>query len=290
MALPTIRAFVANFGSDVGLIVGNDLPTELLALFNHIQVEIVVISRTEGRRRIQHGNPIGGCDIFVSLVQWHNDSVIHFAREADAKLTIGHYEGFDLFLPLHNHLHCIDQTFRLFAPFAPREKCEKFSGPIQFEAGLMDRFRSLRTCFKGKPLLVAHFDSAKNKIPSRDWINSVLNAVDQRVECSIVAIGRTSMLEAFTNVDVEILDSLGLCMLLAASADVFIGVDSCMLHVADLHRRTGIGVFVSTDPKEYGFRFATRARSITTGSKNDDSSRILTSDFLCEQLQLLISN
>jgi ADP-heptose:LPS heptosyltransferase len=39
-------------------------------------------------------------------------------------------------------------------------------------------------------------------------------------------------------------------------SDLFLGVDSCMLHAADLFRVPGVGVFGPTDPRRWGFRFA----------------------------------
>src|SRR5262249_48126309 len=50
---------------------------------------------------------------------------------------------------------------------------------------------------------------------------------------------------------------LGQAMALVAEADLFLGVDSCMLHVADLFRVPGVGLFGPTLPAEWGFRFGT---------------------------------
>jgi ADP-heptose:LPS heptosyltransferase len=38
-----------------------------------------------------------------------------------------------------------------------------------------------------------------------------------------------------------------------AESDFFIGVDSCMLHVADIARVPGVGLFGPTNVKEFGF-------------------------------------
>jgi ADP-heptose:LPS heptosyltransferase len=40
------------------------------------------------------------------------------------------------------------------------------------------------------------------------------------------------------------------------SADAFLGVDSCMLHAADLFRVPSVGLFGPTRPSEFGLRFA----------------------------------
>jgi len=38
-----------------------------------------------------------------------------------------------------------------------------------------------------------------------------------------------------------------------AESDLFVGVDSCMLHVADMARIPGVGLFGPTNAKEFGF-------------------------------------
>ena len=41
-------------------------------------------------------------------------------------------------------------------------------------------------------------------------------------------------------------------------ADLFLGIDSCFLHAADLFRIAGIGLFGPTDPFRFGFRLSPR--------------------------------
>jgi ADP-heptose:LPS heptosyltransferase len=43
---------------------------------------------------------------------------------------------------------------------------------------------------------------------------------------------------------------------LLACADLFAGIDSCLLHAADLFRVPGVGIFGPTSPVEFGFLFA----------------------------------
>jgi ADP-heptose:LPS heptosyltransferase len=48
---------------------------------------------------------------------------------------------------------------------------------------------------------------------------------------------------------------LDLTMGLVANADLFVGIDSCMLHAADLARVPGVGLFGLTRSAAWGFRF-----------------------------------
>jgi ADP-heptose:LPS heptosyltransferase len=49
---------------------------------------------------------------------------------------------------------------------------------------------------------------------------------------------------------------LSVAFAITDECDLFLGIDSCMLHMADLCRVPGVGLFGPTDPSEFGFRFA----------------------------------
>jgi ADP-heptose:LPS heptosyltransferase len=49
---------------------------------------------------------------------------------------------------------------------------------------------------------------------------------------------------------------LGEIFALVGRADLFLGIDSCLLHAADLSGTPGIGLFGNTNPQKFGFRFA----------------------------------
>ena len=56
-----------------------------------------------------------------------------------------------------------------------------------------------------------------------------------------------------------------------SETDLFLGVDSCMLHLADLYRIPGVGLFGPTDPLEFGFRFGPH-KHIYSGQAMEDIS------------------
>ncbi|WP_189636728.1 glycosyltransferase family 9 protein [Rhizobium phaseoli] len=49
---------------------------------------------------------------------------------------------------------------------------------------------------------------------------------------------------------------------LVAKSDLFLGVDSCMLHVADIFRVPSVGLFGPTNPSEFGFRLTNVHRHV----------------------------
>jgi ADP-heptose:LPS heptosyltransferase len=56
---------------------------------------------------------------------------------------------------------------------------------------------------------------------------------------------------------------------LVGEADLFVGVDSCMLHVADLFRVPGVGLFGPTRPRQWGFRFGLHRHVVTEGDMSE---------------------
>jgi ADP-heptose:LPS heptosyltransferase len=61
---------------------------------------------------------------------------------------------------------------------------------------------------------------------------------------------------------VRIDEHLEMVLAILKHADLFLGIDSCLLHAADLFRIPGVGLFGPTDPRRWGFRLSPRSRSI----------------------------
>lgn len=56
---------------------------------------------------------------------------------------------------------------------------------------------------------------------------------------------------------------------LVGESDLFLGVDSCMLHAADLFRVPGVGLFGPTDYRVFGFRFGSHQHVYSNGCMED---------------------
>jgi hypothetical protein len=52
---------------------------------------------------------------------------------------------------------------------------------------------------------------------------------------------------------------------LVGGSDLFVGIDSSMLHAADLFRVPGVGIFGSTSPHEWGFKFSPHRHVYASG-------------------------
>jgi ADP-heptose:LPS heptosyltransferase len=173
--------------------------------------------------------------------------------------------------------HECDALFGVVRRVQPLARIEPFASPLPSSARSTETARRVRAALPtfGR-LLVAHVDS----IPEKSWplasldtaLNQVLSAHDDMHAVVLntrpgdlpaaVAGGRAVCLNGL---------SLDRAMSLVAACDLFVGVDSCMLHAADLCRRPGVGLFGSTQARRFGFRWSSRrvVRELQAGRTSD---------------------
>jgi len=109
-----------------------------------------------------------------------------------------------------------------------------------------------------------------------DYIAVIVDDVDADLDCGDLEARICSL----DGVDLETSTAL------VASADLFLGVDSYFLHVADFAKIPSVGVFGPTDPRLWGFRF-TRHKHVSANTMNEISvEQVGTAlDALLEELQ-----
>jgi len=198
---------------------------------------------------------IGDCDCFMSLVPWHTASVDKLLGRLSTPRTVGFFDGFSTVLPLDYGKHSSDMAFDLPRHFDPSLSIQDFSQPPK--APPLERIRALT---KGYRILVVHADTQ----PVKMWKWQSFEAVLRRFFAAHndflgLLIGLTNAAvdpaplagSLIPCLDLPIPDTLAMIEM----ADLYIGVDSCFLHAADLYRVPGVGLFGPTSEKEFGFRF-----------------------------------
>lgn len=103
----------------------------------------------------------------------------------------------------------------------------------------------------GRP---AHFSTVLDLFLTRhpEYVAVVVGAQDLGL-----GTGRNSD-RIFTRFQLPQLTALALM----GEADLFLGVDSCMLHAADLYGIAGVSLFGPTTPRQWGFRFSRHHRDL----------------------------
>ena len=210
---------------------------------------------------------IGPVDLFINAVPWDVPSNA-FARPLRRCLapttSIGFPTGdtYDVVIP-RDVPHSADLTFKLARLFDPSARIETYAQPVPRTPSVLEDVRSMRAALPaGTKVLAVHADTSWLK---KRWpVTRLVDLLDRFLSrhrdfvAWVVGMGHEEL-----NVGRErdrVFPYLGvpldLAMGMVADADLFAGVDSSMLHAADLARVPGVGLFGPTRSEAWGFRFA----------------------------------
>jgi ADP-heptose:LPS heptosyltransferase len=171
------------------------------------------------------------------------------------------YEEYDVVVPKEAG-HSADLMFKLARLFDPAVRIEPYAQPVPVPPSVAEEARSIRAAVAPQTkVLVVHADTDWT---AKRWpITRFIDLLDRFLlrhrdfVAWIVGMGHEE-LNAGSEGD-RIISYLGLpldlSMGLVANADFFLGIDSCMLHAADLARVPGVGMFGPTRSTTWGFRF-----------------------------------
>jgi hypothetical protein len=207
---------------------------------------------------------IGAVDVFIDTLPWGalSSVVVDPLRRHLAPTTSIGFAAGDVVVPRGDH-HSADTTFRLAQLFDPGLRIEDFAQPLPIAPHVQEQARTIRaTVPAGAKVLVVHADT--NWVEKRWLVTRFIGLLDRFLshhpEFVVWVVGMGSE-ELNVGCERERVASylglpLDLTMALVATADLFVGVDSSMLHAADLARVPGVGLFGPTRSQTWGFRFA----------------------------------
>ncbi|MEO0649469.1 MAG: glycosyltransferase family 9 protein, partial [Planctomycetota bacterium] len=135
---------------------------------------------------------------------------------------------------------------------------EDYLGPPRWSRGALDQARGIRSEVpEGQRVLALHGDTGADKmLPDRAW-REVLEALcAEDPELTVLLVGKRPLPLDVGPWEAQVVPCYGLplevSMALVGLVDGFMGVDSSPLHAADFQGVPSVGVFVSTDPHEFG--------------------------------------
>lgn len=280
IALPVLRALSNIFSGRLSLIAIREAYTEI---FSDIVFESVWFIENFGSP-VHLMQKIGlvpfnyealaeqasGCDLFISLCQWTSPDLERLVEKLSPPFSVGFFSTFNYQLS-DLSVNSFDTIFGVVHLVNPKIKIEDFSNPPAIERRYLKLVHELKFSIVTNKLLIVHTDTKRRKMWSSDnFLHTLDKFLSVRTDYIVIIVG------VFNDLPLEsashkqrIFDvcgiPLGLSFALLSIADLFLGVDSCMLHAADLFRVPGVGIFGPTDPKEWGFRFAPH-RHITSDS------------------------
>ncbi len=264
LALPALRALASIFHgrltlvcqSGVGHVFFSDLPLRALYAYEMRQ-------RPQGGRMFDDGqvaSDLVGCDLFLSLNMWHSPSSQSLLARLSTPHSVGFFPDFAITLPRYSGKHSADLTFDVPLQLDPSLKLEDFAAPPTFAADARRLARQLRMRVASMRVMVVHADSKPEKMWEAERFVTVLDAfLERHPDFVVFVVGTKNLHLDEGRMGKRIIPCYGLPLPVALSlvgeADLFLGIDSCALHAADLFRVPGLGLFGPTSCAEWGFRF-----------------------------------
>jgi hypothetical protein len=270
LALPALRALSEILPGPPVLLTGEG-PTEILfagvelASTVKLPMEVDRYQRTfDGRRAAALVSPI---DLLVSLVPWHSDSVRDLLVAAEPCTSVGFHSDFDTVLPLDHSRHSADLTFDAVRHFRPDAPFDAYAFPLELPRSAVMFAADLRSKLGAQKLLVVHAETKTEKRYPPLRMQEALHAfLDQHPDYAAMVVGHREAAFDASAVGASMFEAIGIptssFVALIAAADLFLGVDSFGLHVADLWRVPAVGLFGPTSADEFGFRFSAGFRQL----------------------------
>lgn len=204
---------------------------------------------------------IGQCDLFLSLVPWSSASLSNLLEAWGDVVSIGFFGNYTRRLHLDYDKPSADLAFDIVRSLRPDYQLHDFLEPLRYPVERRrDVHEMLSLLEPGTRTLSVHMDTRtpKNWDENR-WVAALDAFLDQHTDFVALLVGspeRPVDTARWRNAG-RVIPCYGLSLAssccLVAESDFFIGIDSCMLHVADLARVPGVGLFGPTNAKEFGF-------------------------------------
>ena len=176
-------------------------------------------------------------------------------------VSIGFFENYTHRLCLDYDKPSADLAFDIVRSLRPDYQLHDFLEPLRYPTERQQDVHEILSMLEpGTKTLSVHMDTRTNKLwDEKRWVESLDTFLDRHTNFVVLLVGRPECVfdtERLRNAG-RVIPCYGLSLssscCLVAESDLFIGIDSCMLHVADMARVPGVGLFGPTNAKEFGF-------------------------------------
>ena len=270
IAWPAIRALEALFPGRLKMILGRGMSFMFyrdVPFRDHFWVDWA----DPARHQIDVGGiapRVGGCEVFVNLCEWLSPSVCEFIRRTQPRLSVGFGDAYDLQVKVGDEVHMFDRIFAIPRQLDDSLKLEDFAARPSFHPAAEAAARKLasRHLEDGQKIFVVHPETRERKMWSQNGYSYVLRhfLADHPDYVAFLCSKKPFPIEAgaFSARVVTVQSHLELVLALIGRADLFLGIDSCLLHAADLYRVPGVALFSPTPAAMWGFRFSSPGLSV----------------------------
>jgi hypothetical protein len=227
---------------------------------------------------------IGACDLFLSLVPWSSSSLSNLLEAWGDILSIGFFENYTHRLRLDYDKPSADLAFDIVRSLRPDYQLHDFLEPLRYPTERRQHVHEILSMLEpGTRTLSVHMDTRPHKSWDENrWVESLDSILDQHTDFNALLVGRPErpVDKAQWRNSGRVIPCYGLSLpsscCLVAESEFFIGIDSCLLHVADLARVPGVGLFGPTKAREFGFYIGPHIMIQADGSMEKIAVEIVT--------------
>jgi aspartyl/asparaginyl beta-hydroxylase (cupin superfamily) len=261
--LPALRALSALFGDRLGLICGQgdrELYYSDLKLRATYEPALGLASTGftfDARVLAKH---IGECDLILSINPWHTDNVSELLGLFPQAESIGFFPNFRHSLPCDYEANAVDMAFAVPAALYSGLRVADYSQPPAISEKALEAARAFRRrAPRWSRTLFLHTDTKPEKMWRAERFDRVIDRFLQDFpDFGILTVdvrGSSVRENRYQGRMVPLTLPLDVCFALLSKCDLFLGIDSCHIHAADLFRVPGVGLFGPTTSRRWGYRF-----------------------------------
>jgi len=275
ITLPALRALSALFPGGLQLLLGEGMSSFFyrgLPIGEPVRVRWKDhgAGHIDASRTSADANP---CDLFLCLSAHASRTVRDLADTMGARLSVGYAPGLDHQMEAASATHAFDQAFAVARQVESSLGLEDYAAPPVFSAPAEAAAGRLAAGIVGsrERILFVHPETG----PERTWPRERFAWVIERfLEARPDYVVIASSLEPFDlGINAgrirRIDEHLELTLALMRHVDLFLGIDSCFLHAADLFRVPGVALFGPTKPWRWGFRLSPGGRHVAAEAMDE---------------------
>jgi hypothetical protein len=261
--LPALRALSYLFDGRLALVSSegdrdlyySDLP---LREVYEIDMRMISVGWTFDAEALAHR--IGRCDLLLSINPWHTESVSELIGKFPGVPSVGFFAEFDIPVSCDYEGHAMDMAFAIPAALNRTLRLESFSQPPAIGARASAMAQEFRERWLGShPKIFVHTETKPEKSWNRENFESVLRRFLREFPefKAVIVEPAGSRISQRLGSDRVVRAELPLdaCFAVLRECDLFLGIDSCHIHAADLLRIPGVGLFGPTTSRRWGYKF-----------------------------------
>lgn len=268
LSLPTVRAFASLFPGRLKLICGRGGAEFFYSDLNVAEVCEIDFTRGSDEWTFDPraaAEAVGECDLFINASEWHSNDLAELMARFPAAETVGFFRSYKRPCMLDDeNKHAADATFDLPRLFKPDLRIEDFTQPLRLPSEVVEEARRLRAQIPPQfRLMVVQADSGwgDKSWPAERFVSVLDKFFERHPNYVAVVVDEKDYGLGAGKHSTNVIPCPGLpvatAWALAAEADLYFGIDSSLMHVADFARIPSVVLFGPAWPDRWE-RFGTR--------------------------------